>query len=109
MRDRGLVEGDAGIVAARPTSLDATGEVPPAPSGPEERLALWCECPPSPAPEMPRIPAAGGERYTEVAAIAAPPGKKPSGGHRNGGLALPRTNGPAEVNGKSLRAAESPR
>jgi hypothetical protein len=47
------------IVAA---GLTAAGEVPPAPSTPAERLALWCGRLPSPAPEMLRRLASAGEK-----------------------------------------------
>jgi hypothetical protein len=46
--------------------LKAAGEVPPAPSTPAERLALWCDRLPSPAPEMLRTLAAQGELYMEA-------------------------------------------
>jgi hypothetical protein len=107
LRDLGLVEERAdGLIAASPAGLDAAGEVPPAPSTPQERLALWCERLPSPAPEMLRALAARGERYTEAADLAAALGKKPTGGHWNGGLALLRNNGLVELSGKRLRASE---
>ena len=57
LRDLGMVLGMVketadGLVAVSPAGLDVAGEVAPAPSIPEERLALWCERLPSPAPEM---------------------------------------------------------
>lgn len=67
LRDRGLVDEQAGLAAATPAGMAAAGEVPPAPSTPEERLALWCARLPSPAPEMLRALAAAGERYTDTA------------------------------------------
>jgi len=80
--------------------------VPPAPSTPAERLALWCDRLPSPAPEMLRTLAAQGERYMEAEELAAALGKKPSGGHWNSGIAVLRNNGlietrsaPAEAGG----------
>lgn len=107
LRDLGLVEEAAdGLVGASPAGLDAAGAVPPAPSTPQERLALWCERLPSPAPEMLRALAAQGERYTEAADLAIALGKKPTGGHWNSGLALLRNNGLIEVSGKRLRASE---
>jgi hypothetical protein len=70
---------------ARPHGRKAAGEAPPAPSTPAERLALWCDRLPSPAPEMLRTLAAQGERYMEADELAATIGKKPSGGHWNSG------------------------
>ena len=107
LRDLGLVEEAAdGLVGASPAGLDAAGAVPPAPSTPQERLALWCERLPSPAPEMLRALAAQGERYTEAADLAIALGKKPTGGHWNSGLALLRNNGLIEVSSKRLRASK---
>src|SRR6202022_975529 len=51
------------LLSATPMGLKAAGAVPPAPSTPAERLALWCDRLPSPAPEMLRTLAAQGERY----------------------------------------------
>jgi hypothetical protein len=59
--------------------LKTAGEVPSAPSTPVERLALWCDRLPSPAPEMLRTLAAQGERYVDAEELAAVLGKKPSG------------------------------
>ena len=101
-----MVEEAADLVAASPAGLEAAGEVPPAPSTSAERLALWCERLPSPAPEMLRTLAAHGERYTETVDLAATLGKKPTGGHWNSGLALLRNNGLIEADGKRLRASE---
>ena len=60
--------------------LKAVSAVPPAPSTPAERLALWCDRLPSPAPEILRTLAAQGDRYVEAEERAATLGKKPSGG-----------------------------
>jgi len=106
LRDLGLVEEATDLVTASPAGQHAAGEVPPAPSTPAERLALWCERLPSPAPEMLRSLAVQGERYTEIAELAVVLGKKPTGGHWNSGLALLRNNGLIEVSGKRLRASE---
>jgi uncharacterized protein len=106
LRDLGLIEEATDLVTASPAGLHAAGEVPPAPSTPTERLALWCERLPSPAPEMLRSLAVQGERYTEIADLAVALGKKPTGGHWNSGLALLRNNGLVEVNGRRLRASE---
>jgi len=106
LRDLDLVEEAGNLVAASPAGLDAAGEVPSAPSTPGERLALWCERLPSPAPEMLRSLASHGGRYTEVIELAAALGKKPTGGHWNSGLALLRNNGLVEVSGKRLRVSE---
>ncbi len=88
------------------SGLEAAGEVPPAPSTSAERLALWCDRLPSPAPEMLRTLAAHGDRYTDTVDLAATLGKKPTGGHWNSGLALLRNNGLIEADGKRLRASE---
>jgi hypothetical protein len=106
LRDIGLIEEATDLVTASPTGLHAAGEVPPAPSTPAERLALWCERLPSPAPEMLRSLAVQGDRYTEITELAVVLGKKPTGGHWNSGLALLRNNGLVEINGKRLRASE---
>jgi hypothetical protein len=106
LRDLGLIEESTDLVSASPMGLGAAGEVPPAPSTPTERLTLWCERLPSPAPEMLRSLVAQGDRYTEPADLAAILGKKPTGGHWNSGLALLRNNGLVEVSGKRLRASE---
>jgi hypothetical protein len=39
----------------------------------------------------------GGERYMDTAALAAVLGKKPTGGHRNSGIAVLRNNGLIEI------------
>jgi len=106
LRDLGLVAEAADLVGASAAGMNTAGEVPPAPSSPEERLALWCTRLPSPAPEMLRSLAAQGEHYTEATELAAALGKKPTGGHWNSGLALLRNNGLVEVDGKRLRASE---
>ena len=67
--------------------MATAGEVPPAPSTPEERPVLWSARLPSPPPEMLRALAAAGECYTDVAELAAALGKKPTGGHWNSGIA----------------------
>jgi hypothetical protein len=41
----------ADLLSATPAGLKTAGEVPSAPSTPAERLALWCDRLPSPAPE----------------------------------------------------------
>ena len=53
------------LVGVTKAGLKAAGEVPPAPSTPAERLALWCERLPTPAPEILRTLAAQGERYND--------------------------------------------
>jgi hypothetical protein len=94
-----------GLVTATPAGLEAAGEVPPAPSTPAERLALWCARLPSPAPEMLRTLTAQGGRYIEAADLAALIGKKPSGGHWNSGIAVLRNNGLIETDGHRYRPA----
>ena len=106
LRVLGLIDEVADLVAANATGLEAAGEVPPAPSTSAERLSLWCERLPSPAPEMLRALAAQGEHHTEVADLAAALRKKPTGGHWNSGIALLRNNGLVEVDGKRLRVSE---
>jgi len=85
--------------------LKAAGEVPPAPSTPADRLALWCSRLPAPAPEMLRTLAAQGERYMDADELAAILGKKPSGGYWNSGIAVLRNNGLIEIDGRRYRAA----
>jgi hypothetical protein len=89
----GYIEEANDLLSATPEGLNAAGAVPPAPSTPAERLALWCDRLPSPAPEMLRTLAAQGERYMEAEELAAALGKKPSGGHWNSGIAVLRNNG----------------
>jgi len=71
LRAGGYVIEANGLVAPTPDGLKAAGEVPPAPSTPAERLALWCGRLPAPAPEMLRTLAAQGERYTRAPHLAA--------------------------------------
>ncbi|MBV8578365.1 MAG: hypothetical protein JOZ58_25440 [Acetobacteraceae bacterium] len=103
LRDMGLVEEIANLVTVSPAGMEVAGEVPPAPSSAEERLALWCARLPSPAPDMLRTLAAQGERYIEPEELALALGKKATGGHWNSGIALLRNNGLIEVSGKRLR------
>ena len=84
----------------------------PAPSTPAERRALWCERLPAPAPDMLRLLAEHGERYTTAEELAAALGKKATGGHWNSGIAVLRNNGLIEVDaaagpagGRRYRAA----
>jgi hypothetical protein len=99
------------LVVASPAGLKAAGEVPPAPSTPAERLALWCGRLPSPAPEMLRTLAAEGEHYMDADQLAVALGKKPTGGHWNSGIAVLRNNGLIETepgsaqSGRRYRAA----
>jgi len=48
LRDTGLVADAGDLVVITPAGLTAAGEVPPAPSTPAERLAMWCGRLPSP-------------------------------------------------------------
>jgi hypothetical protein len=105
LRASGFIEETSGLLSATPAGLKAAGEVPPAPSTPAERLALWCGRLPAPAPEMLRTLAARGDGYTPVAALAATLGKKPSGGHWNSGIAVLRNNGLIESDGHGYRTA----
>ena len=105
LRDLDMINEAAELVSASAAGLAAAGAVPPAPSTSAERLSLWCDRLPSPAPEMLRVLAGRGERYTEALDLAATVGKKPTGGHWNSGLALLRNNGLVEVDGKRLRAS----
>jgi hypothetical protein len=104
LRDAQYVAERDGLVTATANGLKAAGEVPPSPSTPSERLALWCERLPSPAPEMLRALAVRGEKYMDVAELAAVLGKKPSGGHWNSGVAVLRNNGLIETDGRRYRA-----
>jgi hypothetical protein len=65
LRESGYIEEANDLLSATASGLEAAGEVPPAPSTPAERLALWCDRLPSPAPEMLRTLATQGERYME--------------------------------------------
>jgi hypothetical protein len=105
LRAAGYVVETNGLVTATPDGLKAAGEVPPAPSTPADRLALWCSRLPAPAPEMLRTLAAQGESYTDADELAGLLGKKPSGGHWNSGIAVLRNNGLIETDGRCYRAA----
>jgi hypothetical protein len=106
LRESGYIAEINDLLAASPAGLTAAGEVPPQPSTPAERLALWCGRLPSPAPEMLRLLAAQGDRAMDAADLAAALGKKPTGGHWNAGIAVLRNNGLIEADGRRLRAAE---
>ena len=71
LRTAGYVVETNGLVTPTSEGLKAAGEVPPAPSTPAARLALWCGRLPAPAPEMLRALAAQGERYTDADELAA--------------------------------------
>jgi hypothetical protein len=105
LRESGYIEEANDLLSATSGGLKAAGEVPPAPSTPAERLALWCDRLPSPAPEMLRTLAAQGERYMDATELAAVLGKKPSGGHWNSGVAVLRNNGLIETDGRRYRSA----
>ncbi|HTV87775.1 MAG TPA: hypothetical protein VME41_02055 [Stellaceae bacterium] len=105
LRDAGYVTEINDLVSATAAGLAAAGEVPPAPSTPAERLALWCERLPAPAPDMLRALAGQGERYMATEDLAAALGKKPTGGHWNTGIAVLRNNGLIETDGRRYRVA----
>jgi uncharacterized protein len=105
LRESGYIDEANDLLSAAPAGLKAAGEVPPAPSTPTERLALWCNRLPAPAPEMLRTLAAQGERYMDVEKLAAALDKKPSGGHWNSGIAVLRNNGLIETDGRRYRTA----
>jgi uncharacterized protein len=109
LRACGYVAESNSLVMPTDAGLNAAGEVPAAPSTPAERLALWCQRLPSPAPEILRALAAQGERYMDAEEVAATLGKKPTGGHWNSGIAVLRNNGlieteptPAQAGGPAL-------
>jgi hypothetical protein len=104
LRAAGYVAEANGLVTATSQGMKAAGEVPPSPSTPAERLALWCDRLPSPAPEMLRALAAQGEAYMDADELAALLGKKPSGGHWNSGIAVLRNNRLIETNGRRYRS-----
>ena len=97
MRASGYVDENNDLVRGAKAGLKAVGEVPPTPSTPAERLALWCDRLPAPAPEMLRTLAAQGERYMDADELAAMLDKKSSGGHWNSGIAVLRNNGLIEA------------
>jgi hypothetical protein len=105
LRAAGYVAETNGLVTPTPVGLKAAGEVPPGPSTPADRLALWCSRLPAPAPEMLRTLAEQGERYIDADELAAILGKKPSGGHWNSGIAVLRNNGLIETDGRRYRPA----
>jgi hypothetical protein len=93
LRESGYLTEVNELIAATPDGLKAAGDVPPRPSTPAERLAMWCDRLPSPAQEMLRVLAAQGERTVDAADPAAALAKKPSGGHRNSGMRCCATTG----------------
>jgi hypothetical protein len=105
LRAAGYVAETNGLVTPTAEGLKAAGEVPPSPSTPGGRLALWCDRLPSPAPEMLRALAVRGEKYMDAAELAAVLSKKPSGGHWNSGVAVLRNNGLIETDGRRYRSA----
>jgi uncharacterized protein len=105
LRAAGYVAETNGLVTATPSGLKTAGEVPPEPSTSAERLAMWCDRLPSPAPEMLRTLAARGDAYTDADELAAALGKKPTGGHWNSGIAVLRNNGLIETDGRRYRTA----
>ena len=106
LREAGYIAEASDLVTASPTGLKAAGEVPPQPSTPAERLAVWCSRLPSPAPEMLRALSARGAHFMDAEELAAVLGKKPTGGHWNSGIALLRNNGLIEANGRRFRVSE---
>ena len=105
LRVGGYVDEVNGLLTATAVGLKAAGEVPPSPSTRAERLALWCDRLPSPAPEMLRALARRGGVYMDADELAAELRKKPSGGHWNSGIAVLRNNGLIEADGRRYRAA----
>ena len=93
----GYVEEANHLVGVTKAGLKAAWTVPPSPSILAERLALWCERLPAPAPEILRMLAAQGEHSMSANELAAVLGKKPSGGHWNSGIAVLRNNGLIEA------------
>jgi hypothetical protein len=105
LRASGFIAETNDLVSATPAGLKTAGEVPPAPSTPAERLALWCGRLPSPAPEMLRTLAAQREGYMDAAELADAISKKPTGGHWNTGIRILRNNGLIETDGRRYRSA----
>jgi hypothetical protein len=97
LRQSGYVDEINQLVGVTKAGLKAAGTVPPAPSTPAERLALWCERLPAPAPQILRTLAAQGNRSVSADELASALGKKPSGGHWNSGIAVLRNNGLIEA------------
>src|SRR3954454_19826225 len=93
LRQSGYVDEINQLVGVTKAGLKAAGTVPPAPSTPAERLALWCERLPAPAPQILRTLAAQGNRSVSADELASALGRKPSGGHWNSGIAALRNNG----------------
>src|SRR3954469_16899378 len=97
LRQNGYVDETNNLIGVTKAGLKAAGEVPPAPSTPAERLALWCERLPAPAPEILRTLAVQSDRSMSADELAGALGKKPSGGHWNSGIAVLRNNGLIEA------------
>jgi hypothetical protein len=92
LRQNGYIDENNDLVGVTKAGLKAAGTVPLAPSTPAERLALWCERLPAPAPEILRTLAAQNGCSMSADELAAALGKKPSGGHWNSGIAILRNN-----------------
>jgi hypothetical protein len=58
LRELGYIAENNGLVVPSENGLQAAGEVPSSPSTPAERLTMWCDSLPSPAPEILRTLAA---------------------------------------------------
>src|SRR5689334_4528381 len=97
LRQSGYIDETNKLVGVTKAGLKAAAEVAPAPSTSAERLTLWCERLPAPAPDILRMLAAQNGRSMSADKLAVGLGKKPSGGHWNSGIAILRNNGLIEA------------
>jgi hypothetical protein len=97
LRQSGYVDETNHLVGVTKAGLTAAGTVPATPSTPAERLTLWCERLPAPAPGILRTLAAQSGRSMSADELAGTLGKKPSGGNWNSGIAILRNNGLIEA------------
>jgi len=97
LRHSGYIDETNNLVGVTRAGLKAAGKARPAASTPAERLTLWCERLPAPAPDILRTLAVQGERSMLADELATALGKKPSGGYWNSGIAVLRNNGLIET------------
>lgn len=90
---KGYVEDRGGLLFATAGALAELGQDKPAPKTPGETLAMWMERLPSPAPDMLKALRAFNPQPVDKATLAQAIGRKPLGGHWNGGVAILRDNG----------------
>lgn len=105
LRERGLVDEAGDLIRISEAGRALVGDDFTAPQGPGELRAMWRSKLPSPAPDMLDYLADRSD-FVPKAAMAEAIGKKPQGGHWNGGIAVLRNNGLIEMQGDRLRLCD---